>query len=95
MLRVALREGFQVAVSSFDDLIVRTERGGREIMEEEQENLLPIFDPWMRRLWEFAKEACLSQGDLLCLTDAMIDEHQGASSPKAAGRRPASSRSRR
>ncbi len=82
MLRVGAREGFKVSIPSFEDLIVRTERGGREITQDEQEKLLPVFAPWMRRLWEFGKETCLSQGDLLRLTDAMIDERLGVIKPE-------------
>ena len=77
-----MREGYKVSVPSFEDLIVRTERGGREITEDEQEKLLPIFEPWMRRLWEFGRETCLSQGDLLRLTDDMIDERAGVIKPE-------------
>jgi hypothetical protein len=36
MLRVAAREGYKVLVSSFEDLIVRTKRGGRALTESEQ-----------------------------------------------------------
>jgi integrase len=35
----------------------------------------------MQRLWEFGKETCLSQGDLLRLTDEMIDEKGGVITP--------------
>jgi integrase len=81
MLRTALREGYKVSVPSFEDLIVRSERGGHEISEDEQAKLLPVFEPWMQRLWEFGRETCLSQGDLLRLTDSMIDERQGTIKP--------------
>jgi integrase len=82
MLRTAHREGYKVNVPSFEDLIVRTERGGREITEDEQAQLLPLFPVWMQRAWEFGRETCLSQGDLLRLTDAMIDEQQGTITPE-------------
>lgn len=82
ILRVALREGYKVSVPSFEDLIVRTERGGREITPDEQEKLVAVFPPWMRRLWEFGGETCLSQGDLLRLTDSMIDERLGVIKPE-------------
>jgi integrase len=82
ILRTALREGYKVSVPSFEDLIVRVERGGREITQEEQEKLFPVFEPWMQRLWDFGKETCLSQGDLLRLTDTMIDERQGIIKPE-------------
>jgi integrase len=36
----------------------------------------------MRRLWEFGRETCLSQGDLLRLTDDMIDERAGVIKPE-------------
>jgi integrase len=82
MLNVALDEGYKAMVPSFKNLIIRTERGGREIRGDEQERLLPVFAPWMRRIWEFGKETCLSQGDLLRLTDDMIDERQGVITPE-------------
>lgn len=72
MLKLALREEYKVAVPSFEDLIVRTKRGGRALTAEEQKNVLAAYDPWMRRLAEFATETCLSQGDILRLTDDMI-----------------------
>jgi hypothetical protein len=81
MLRIAAREGYKVMVPSFEGLIVRTERGGREIGEDEQQKVLAVFKPWMQRLWIFARETCLSQGDLLRLTFDMIDEHQGTVTP--------------
>lgn len=82
MLRVALREGFKVTVPSFEALIIRTERGGRELTESEQKKVLENFEPWMRRLAEFAVETCLSEGDLLRLTDDMIDERAGIIKPE-------------
>ena len=44
--------------------------------------MLPLFPVWMQRVWEFGKETCLSQGDLLRLTDAMIDERKGIITPE-------------
>src|SRR5690242_5987731 len=40
MLRVALREGYRVVVPSFDDLIIRTDRGGRALTDDEQKAAL-------------------------------------------------------
>ena len=81
MLRVAAREGYQVSVPSFEDLIVRTKRGGRALTADEQKKVLAVYAPWMRRLAEFAKETCLSEGDLLRLTDDMIDRAKGVIVP--------------
>jgi integrase len=82
MLRVAARESYKVAVPSFDDLIVRTKRGGRALSAEEQQKVLAVYSPWMRRLAEFAKETCLSEGDLLRLTDDMVDRAKGVIVPE-------------
>ena len=82
MLRVAAREAFKVIVPSFEGLIIRTERGGRALTENEQKIALGVYDIWMRRLAEFATETCLSQGDLLRLTDDMIDRSKGVIVPK-------------
>jgi len=88
-LRLASREGYLATVPNFENLIVRTERGGREITQDEQEKLLAVFPIWMQRLWDFGRETCLSQGDLLRLTDSMIDERQGTITPEGDERRPA------
>ncbi len=77
MLRVALREEYKVIVPSFEGLIVRTERGGRALTEDEEKKLLAVYPPWMQRLAEFADETCLSQGDLLRVTEDMIDANTG------------------
>jgi integrase len=77
MLRVALREEYKVIVPSFEGLIVRTERGGRALTVDEEKKLLAVYSPWMQRLAEFADETCLSQGDLLRVTEDMIDANTG------------------
>jgi len=49
----------------------------------------------MQWLSEFGKETYLSQGDLLRLTDSMIDERQGKIKPEGGRKkRPRSNRSR-
>ncbi len=73
MLRVAAREGVQVASPSFEDLIVRIKRGGRALTPEERIQVLAVYPAWLSRLAEFATETCLSEGDLLRLTEDMID----------------------
>jgi integrase len=67
-------------------LIVRTEFGGRELTEVEQQKALPVYAPWMQRLTRFASETCLSEGDLIRLTYADIDEARGVVRP-AGGRK--------
>lgn len=86
ILKVALREDCRVSVPSFEDLIVRTKRGGRALDADEQKKVLAVYAPWMRRLAEFAKETCRSKGDLLRLTDDMIDRVKGVIVP-AGGRK--------
>jgi integrase len=73
MLRVATREGYKVILPSFEDLIVRTKFGGRALSADDQKKVLAVYPMWLARLAEFAKETCLSQGDLLRLTDDEID----------------------
>ena len=81
MMRVAAREGYKVNVPSFEDLIFRTRRGGRALRADEQKKVLAVYAPWMRRLAEIAKETCLSEGDLLRLTDDMVDRAKGVIIP--------------
>ena len=86
MLNVALREGYRVIVPSFEGLIIRTKRGGRALDADEQKKVLEVYEPWMRRLAEFAKDTCLSEGDLLRLTDDMVNRDEGFIIP-AGGRK--------
>ena len=82
MLRVALREGYCVNVPAFDDLIVRVDRSGRALSREEQRTALTIYPRWMARIAEFAVETCLSQGDILRLTEDMVDWRRGVIVPE-------------
>ena len=82
MLRVAKRESFQVVEPSFEDLIVRVKRGGRALSADEQQAVLKLYPKWLARLAEFAKETCLSQGDILRLTPDMIDRKTGVVRPE-------------
>jgi integrase len=82
MLRVAAREGYKMILPSFEDLIVRTKFGGRALTADEQKKVLAVYPIWLARLAEFAKETCLSQGDLLRLTDDEIDTHLGVIKPE-------------
>jgi integrase len=86
MLRVAARESYKVVVPSFEDLIVRTRRGGRALTLAEQEKALALYPKWMARLAEFAVETCLSEGDILRLTEDMVDRQRGIIVP-AGGRK--------
>jgi integrase len=82
MLRVATREGYKVILPSFEDLIVRTKFGGRALSADDQKKVLAVYPMWLARLAEFAKETCLSQGDLLRLTDDEIDTRLGVIKPE-------------
>ena len=82
MLRVATREGYKVILPSFEDLIVRTKFGGRALSADDQKKVLAVYPMWLATLAEFAKETCLSQGDLLRLTDDEIDTRLGVIKPE-------------
>jgi integrase len=73
---------YMVFIASFEDLIVRTKRGGRALSSDEQEKLLAGYPKWMARIAEFAKETCLSQGDVLRLTEEMVDRQSGVIIPE-------------
>jgi integrase len=82
ILRVAKREGFQASEPSFEGLIVRVRRGGRALSADEQQTVLQLYPKWLARLAEFAKETCLSEGDILRLTPDMIDRKAGVIRPE-------------
>jgi integrase len=67
----------------------------RVLNADEYQKLLIAAPLWFRRVLIVAFETCLSQGDLLRLTDDMVDEKAGVIIPRAAGSKPASNRSRR
>ena len=75
MLNVYNREhdDEKVMVPSFDGLIKRVARGGRALDTKERKKVLAVYPLWLARLAEFATETCLSEGDILRLTDSMID----------------------
>ena len=75
MLKVYNREHDEqkVIVPSFDDLIKRIKRGGRALDAEERKKVLAEYPKWLSRLAEFATETGLSEGDILRLTESMID----------------------
>jgi integrase len=52
---------------------MRVKKGGRALTAEERAKVLAVYPKWLARLAEFATETCLSEGDLLRLTDDMID----------------------
>jgi integrase len=82
MLNVAKREGHDISMPSFEGLIVRTNRGGRALGIDEQKKALNHMPIWLQRLAEFAKETCLSEGDILRLTPEMVDHAQGVIKPE-------------
>jgi len=74
MLNVYNREHDEkVIVPSFDGLIKRVAHAGRALDLGERKKLLAVYPKWLARLAEFATETCLSEGDILRLTEAMID----------------------
>jgi integrase len=75
MLNVYNREhdDEKIVIPSFDDLIKRVQRGGRALDTDERKKVLGHYPRWLKRLAEFATETCLSEGDILRLTESMID----------------------
>ncbi|MBI4524395.1 MAG: hypothetical protein HY695_11370 [Deltaproteobacteria bacterium] len=72
----------QAAAPSFEGLMVRVKRRGRALSIEEQGKVLAVYPKWLARLAEFAKETCLSEGDILRLTADMIDPKVGVIKPE-------------
>ena len=73
MLKVAEIEGFAVKIPVFDYLINRCENAGRALTVEERQKALAAMPKWLARAFEFATETCLDEGDLIRLTDDMVD----------------------
>lgn len=73
MLKVAAIEGYRASLPVFDYLINRCENAGRALTIEERQKALAVMPKWLARAFEFATETCLDEGDVIRLTDAMID----------------------
>ena len=84
MLRIAAQDNddLEITVPSFDGLIVRVNRGGRALSEAEQKKVNAVYPVWLRRLAEFCKETCMSEGDALRLTADMVDFEAGVVVPE-------------
>jgi integrase len=84
MLRLAAQENddLDITVPSFDGLIVRVKRGGRALSAVEQGKVNLVYPVWLRRLAEFCKETCMSEGDALRLTLDMVDFDAGVVIPE-------------
>lgn len=67
------RDTEKIIIPSFEDLIKRVKFGGRALTTDERSKVLAEYPKWLSRLAEFATETCLSEGDILRLTEAMID----------------------
>jgi integrase len=73
MLRVAARESVEVSIPSFDGLVVRSEGRERVLDADEETALLEAYPAWMKRISIVSRETCLSEGDVIRLTEDMID----------------------
>jgi len=75
MLNRARECEIEAASPSFKGLIHRAQRD-RILDADEETALLEAYPPWLKRLSIVAKETCLSEGDIIRLTKAMIDRQR-------------------
>ena len=75
MLRVYNREHDEskIVIPSYDGLIKRVKRGGRWLPVDERKKVLEVYPLWLAELAEISTETCLSEGDILRVTEPMID----------------------
>lgn len=79
-LRYAAKRG-EIPAAPVVDVPRKGERS-RVLKESEQAKLLKAAPAWLRRILIVAPETCLSKGDLLRLTDDMIDLDEGVIVPE-------------
>jgi integrase len=75
MLNRARECEIEAATPSFKGLIQRSQRD-RILDADEETALLETYPEWLRRIAIVARETCLSQGDIIRLTKAMIDRQR-------------------
>ena len=85
MINLARDRNLQTSTVSFRGAIPEAETRDRVLSGAEAARLFPLFPDWLRRLAEVARETALSEGDMIRLTDEMIDTEQGVIVP-AGGR---------
>jgi hypothetical protein len=84
LLRKLLRQAAdqeKIAKAPKIDVPKKGERN-RVLKEWEYKALLANSEPWFKRLQVFAYETCVGEGDLIRLTDDMIDEWDGEIVPQ-------------
>jgi len=85
MINLARDAGLETSAVSFRDALPQANSRERVLSNAEAARLFPLVPTWLRRLAEVAQETALSEGDLIRLTEDMIDEDQDVIVP-AGGR---------
>jgi integrase len=81
MVNLAGQKGLKVSGLSFRGVLPTVKGRERIMSERETKRLFAACPLWLKRLGEASLETCLSEGDLIRLTDDMIDEDQGVIVP--------------
>jgi integrase len=82
MVNLARDRGIQTSAVSFRGAIPEANTRERILTDAEAQRLLAILPKWFRRIAEVARETALSEGDLIRLTDDMVDREQGIIEPE-------------
>ncbi|HEY3167919.1 MAG TPA: site-specific integrase [Candidatus Binatia bacterium] len=81
MVNLARDRGIQTSAVSFRGAMPQANTRERILTDTEAQRLFAILPKWFRLIVEVARETALSEGDLLRLTDEMIDREQGVIEP--------------
>jgi integrase len=81
MVNLASQKGLKVSAVSFRGVLPAAKGRERVLSQAEEKRLFAACPPWLRRLGEASLETCLSEGDLIRLTEDMIDADTGVIVP--------------
>jgi integrase len=82
MINLARDRGLQTSAVSFRGAIPEANTRERILTDSESQRLFAILPTWFRRIVEVARETALSEGDLIRLTDDMVDRERGVIEPE-------------
>jgi integrase len=77
MLNLARSKRIKTSAVSFLGVIPKAQSRERVLSDSDEQKLFPLLPVWLLRLVEFGRETAISEGDLLRLTDDMINEDAG------------------
>jgi integrase len=82
MRNTAIEHGLKASMVSFKGILPKVKGRDRVLSETEEARLFPAMPKWLYRPSVWSLESCLSEADLVRLTEPMMDEDVGVVTPE-------------